>query len=84
MHPQGVSNVQEMAQLHLRAGLHALDAAAVYTGLVRQGLLGHVHVQTPNADAVADTPAGVEDPFRLFGWHPCNVLRIMIISQQQI
>lgn len=82
--PQGVGNVQEMAQLHLRTGLHALDAAAVDAGLMRQGLLGHAHVQAPNADAVADGPAGVEDPFRLFGWHARNVLRIMIISQQQI
>jgi hypothetical protein len=42
-------------------------------------------VQPPHADAVADGPAGVEDPLWVGGgWHPTNVLAIMIISQQQI
>jgi hypothetical protein len=32
-------------------------------------------VQPPNADAVADCPAGIEDPLRLIGWHPPTVYR---------
>ncbi len=49
-----------------------------------EALLGHVLVQPAHADAVADGPAGVEDPLRLIGWHADNALAIMIISQQQI
>lgn len=84
VHPQRVRDVHEVAQLHLVAGLHPLDGAAVELGLVRQRLLGHVHVQAPHADAVADGPTGVEDPRGLFCWHPPNGLSIMIVSQQQI
>lgn len=84
MQSQGVCHVQEMAELHLTAGFHALDGGAVESAAVRQGFLGHVEVQPPYSDAVADGPAGVEDPLRLFGWHADNALLIMIISQQQI
>jgi hypothetical protein len=41
-------------------------------------------VQPAYADAVAGGSAGVEDPLGLIGWHPTNLLPIMIISQQQI
>lgn len=84
MHPEGISDVQEMAEFHLAAGFHPLNRAAVEAAVVGERLLGHVLVQPPNADAVADGPAGVEDPRGLFGWHPANVLRTMIVSQQQI
>jgi hypothetical protein len=40
-------------------------------------------VQPSDADAVAGGSAGVEDPLGLIGWHPLNVLRTMIVSQQQ-
>jgi hypothetical protein len=85
VHSQGVSDEQEVAQLHLRPGFHALNSRAVQAGRVGEALLGHVLVQPPHADAVADGLAGVEDPLRVVGgWHPTNALAIMIISQQQI
>lgn len=85
MHPQRMRDKQEMTQLHLLPGLHPLDRRPVEAGRVGQRLLGHVEVQPPNSYAVADRPAGVEDPWRVFGgWHPTNRLRIMIAGQQQI
>lgn len=84
MHPERIRDVQEMAEFHLAAALHPLHGRAVQAGGVSQGFLGHVEVQPPHADAVADGPAGVEDPRGLVGWHPANALRTKIISQQQI
>ncbi|WP_436851090.1 hypothetical protein [Streptomyces flaveolus] len=84
VHSERVGNEQQMAQFHLAAGLHPLHGRPVDAGLVSECLLGHVLVQPPYADAVAYRPTGVEDPLRLIGWHPTNVLAIMIISQQQI
>jgi hypothetical protein len=83
MHPQSVRHMQEMAEFHLAASLHPLDGRPVEAGRVGEGFLGHVEVQPPHADAVADGPAGVDDPLGLIGWHPTNRLRTMIISQQQ-
>lgn len=84
MYAQGVSHVQEMAELHLVSGFHPLDRAPVELGGVRQRFLGEAHPFPPYSDAVADGPAGVDDPLRLFCWHSRNALSIMIISQQQI
>jgi len=84
VHPQGVCDVQEMAELHLFAGFHALDRGPVEAARVGEALLGHVLVQPPYSNAVADGSTGVEDPLRLFGWHPSNALTTKIISQQQI
>jgi hypothetical protein len=82
--PQSVSHHQQMAQLHLLAGFHPLDGAAVQAANCGERLLGHVLVETPHADAVADGPAGLRDPLGQIGWHPTNRLPIKIISQQQI
>jgi len=84
VYSQSVGHVQEVAELHLAAGFHALDRRAVESAAVGQAFLGHVEVQPPAADAIADSPSGVEDPLWLIGWHSINALRIMIISQQQI
>jgi len=84
VHSQRVSDEQQVAEFHLAAALHALDRRPVDASRVGEGLLGHIHVQPAYADAVAGGPAGVEDPLGLIGWHPLNVLRTMIISQQQI
>ena len=84
MHPEGVRHQQQVAELHLVAGFHALDRRPVELGRVGEGLLGHAHVEASHADAVAGGPAGVENPLGLIGWHPTNRLRTMIISQQQI
>jgi hypothetical protein len=83
MHPQSVGDVQQVAQLHLVAGFHALDRAPVESARVGEGFLGEVLVQPPDSYAVADGSSGVEDPLRLIGWHALNRLRTMIISQQQ-
>ncbi len=83
MHPQGVRHVQEVAEFHLGAALHALDRRPVDAARVGEGFLGHVEVQPPYTDAVTRGPAGVENPLGLFGWHPTNLLATMIVSQQQ-
>ena len=83
MQSQCLSDEQQVAEFHLGAGFHALDRRPVEPAGMGEGLLRHVHVQPSHADAVADTAAGVEDPLGLIGWHPLNVLRTMIISQQQ-
>jgi hypothetical protein len=80
---QCVSNEQQVAEFHLGAGFHALDRRPVEPAREREGLLRHVLVQPAYPDAVAGGPAGVEDPLGLIGWHPTNLLPIMIISQQQ-
>ena len=85
MYPQCARHEKQVAQLHLVTSLHPLHGRPVDAGLVGEGLLGEVHVQPPDSDAVADGSAGVEDPWRLVGgWHPANALAIKIISQQQI
>ena len=84
MHAQAVSNEQQMAELHLLAGFHALDRRPVDAALVSEALLGEVLVHPPHADAVTRGPAGIDDPLGLVGWHPTDCLRTMIISQQQI
>ena len=84
MYPQCVRNEQQVAELRLRAGFHALDRRPVNARRVGEHLLGHVQVQPSHADAVTRGPAGVENPLGLVGWHPTNRLRTMIISQQQI
>lgn len=84
MHPQGVRHVQEMAEFHLGAALHALDRRPVQAGGVGEGFLGHVEVQPSYTDAVSRGPAGFENPLGLVGWHQTNLLATMIISQQQI
>jgi hypothetical protein len=84
MHPQLVRNQQQVAEFHLGAGFHALDRRPVEAGREGEALLGHVLVDPSDADAVADRPAGVEDPLGLFGWHATNRLRTKIISQQQV
>jgi hypothetical protein len=84
VHPQSVSHQQQVAELHLVAGFHPLDGAAVDARGVREGLLGQVLVQPADANAVPGRPAGCGDPLGLIGWHLSNALPIKIISQQQI
>lgn len=84
MHTQGVRQPQQVRKLHLRTGLHPLNSRPVDVGRAGETLLGHVQPQSSNSDAVADSPAGVEDPLRLIGWHAINRLRIMVPCQQQI
>lgn len=83
MEAKSVSNQQQVAEFHLAAALHALDRRPVDAAGVGEGFLRHVEVQPAHTDAVTGGPAGIEDPLGLIGWHPLNVLRTMIISQQQ-
>ncbi len=84
MHPQSRGDVKQVRELHLPTAFHALNGAAVDACRVGERLLGHLEPAPTHANAVTDSPAGVEDPLRLIGWHPSNALPIMIISQQQI
>lgn len=84
MHSQCVRHEEEMAELHLLAGFHALNCRPVKSAGVGEALLGHVLVQPSDAYAVAGGSARVEDPLGVFGWHSTNRLRTKIISQQQI
>lgn len=84
MNPQRSCDVEQVAQLHFGAGFHALDRRPVEAAGLGEDFLCHVEPQSAHADAVTDSPAGVDDPLGLFGWHATNRLSIMIISQQQI
>lgn len=83
MHPQRVGDMEQVTELHLGAGFHALDRRPVEAGVVGEAFLGEVEVQPPYPDAVACCSAGVDDPLGLV-WHPPHALRIMVDSQQQI
>lgn len=84
MHPQLVGHQQQVAEFHLLAGFHPLDRRPVQARGLGEGFLGHVLVEPPDSDAVADGLAGVDDPSGLLVGHPVNVLLTKIISQQQI
>ena len=84
VYAQLVGDREQVAELHLLAGFHALDRRPVQAARVGEGLLGHVLVQPPDPDAVTDGSAGVDDPSGLLVGHPVNGLPAMIISQQQI
>lgn len=84
MQAQSFGDEEQVAEFHLAAGLHALDRGPVDAGGVGEGLLGHALMDPSHADAVADGPAGFENPLGLIGWHALNRLPTMIISQQQI
>jgi hypothetical protein len=76
VYPQSVSHEEQVRQLHLVPGFHALDRGPVDAGGVGEGLLSHRLLEASHA--------GRGDPLGQFGWHATNRLRIMIISQQQI
>lgn len=83
MDAQSVSDKQDVAQLHLPAGLHPLHRRPVDSGVDGKSLLGHVLVEPSDADAVTDGPAGFADPLGLLVGHELNALPIMITCQQQ-
>lgn len=78
MRAQRIGHDQQVTELHLGACFHALDRRPVEARHVSQGFLGHVEVQSPDADAISGGPAGVEDPLRVVGGHPVNALSIMV------
>jgi len=84
VHPQSVSHHQEVAELDLGAGFHALDRRPVQAARLGEHFLSHVLVEASRADAVTGRAAGCGHPLGQFGWHPSNALPIKIICQQQI
>ena len=58
VYPQSVSHEEQVRQLHLVPGFHALDRGPVDAGGVGEGLLSHRLVEASHADAVADGAAG--------------------------
>lgn len=82
---ESCGNEQQIGVLRVaRAGLVALNAAAVHPGQVSEGLLGESAVATECGDAVPELVASGEDP----GWsgvtasgHSTNRLTLPIMSQ---
>lgn len=83
MHAQRFRHPQEVAHLHLLAGLHALQRVARHVGGFPETLLGPAQVYASEADAVTDPAAGLNDPLRVFGGHAFNVAAKMILCQPQ-
>lgn len=84
MNPQRFGYPEQVAQLHLLAGLHALQRVAGQPGLLEESCLRPAELHAADADAVADSPAGVSDPRRMFGRHGNNAAPKMILCQPQI
>lgn len=83
MHAQCLRDPQQVADLHLLAGLHALERVAGQPGLLKQPLLGPAEFDAADTDAVADGPAGVDDPLGMIGGHSNNAAPKMILCQPQ-
>lgn len=83
MYAQRVSHSEEVADLHLFAGFHALDCVPREFGGFPQSLLGPVEFDAADADAVADRLAGVFDPRWMVGRHPIHAVPLLILCQPQ-
>lgn len=83
MYAQRVSHSQEVADLHLFAGFHALDRIAGEFGGFPQALLGPVEFDAADADTVADRPPGVFDPRGMVGRHALHAVPLSILCQPQ-
>lgn len=83
MHAQGVSHPQQVADLHLFAGFHALDGVAGEFRGFPQALLAPAEVVATQADAVTDRPAGFSDPRGMVGWHGVHAVPLLILCQPQ-
>ncbi len=84
MNPERPRDPQQVADLRLFSVLNPLDRAAVDLGRFGEPFLGHVEVYAPDADAVADGSAGVEDPLVVCGWHASHAPLKIILCPQQI
>lgn len=84
MNPERFGDHEQVAGLRLCPVLDPLDRAAVYAGGLCQPLLGHVEVHAADADAVADGPAGIEDPLVVCGGHDSHAPPKIILCPQQI
>lgn len=84
MNPQRSGDHEQVAGLRLCPVLDPLDRAAVYAGRFGEAFLGHVEVYAPDADAVADGPAGIEDPLVVCGGHDSHAPPKIILCPQQI
>lgn len=84
MYPQRFGDQQQVADLRLFPVLDSLKRAAVDLGGLGKPLLGHVEVHAADADAVADGPAGIEDPLVVCGGHDSHAPPKIILCPQQI
>ena len=83
METQRISHPQKVAELHLLTGLHALQSIAGQTGGLVEALLGPAHFYAADADAITDSPTGIDDPLGMIGGHSENAARKMILCQPQ-
>lgn len=85
MYSKSSGDQQQVAELRLSAVFDALDRAAVDASEVGESLLRQAEVHPLHAHAVADRPAGVENPLRvIIGGHAPNAALKIILCPQQI
>lgn len=66
MYAQCFRHPQKVADLHLFAGLHALQRIARHVGALPEALLRPAKVHASETDAITDPAAGLDDPQRVF------------------
>lgn len=80
MHAQCSGHSEQVAGLHLFASLHALERVARESGLLEEPFLRPAKLYAADADTIADSPAGFDDPVGMFGGRIVNAAPKMILS----
>lgn len=83
VHTQRLGHPKEVADLHFLASLHALNGVAGKARGLPQSLLCPAEVGSAETNAVADRPAGVEDPRGMVWRHEIHALPLLILCQPQ-
>lgn len=83
MDAQRISHPEQIADLHLLAGFHALQRVAGEFGGIHQPLLRPVELHAANTDAVANCLAGLDDPLGMRLRHGLNAAPKIILCQPQ-
>ena len=83
MYAQRLGHPQQVADLHLFAGFHALEGVAVQVRGLPQALLCPAEIDAAEADAVTDCPSGFDDPRGMIGGHPLHAVSLLILCQPQ-
>ena len=83
MYAQCIGHPQQVADLHLFAGFHALEGVAVQARGLPQVLLRPAEMDAAEADAVTDCPPGVDDPRGMIGGHLLHAVPLLILCQPQ-
>lgn len=84
MHAQRLGHPEQVADLHLFAGLHALNRVAGKFSGLPQALLGPVELMAADANAVTDRLAGIDDPLGMVGRHELHAVPLLILCLPQI